>query len=92
MPATPECVLDELMFTIRPQPASTMSGSTAWQQWKTPLRLTLITRCQSSKEMSAKREKPSSPAAFTRIDTGPSCVRIVPSAASTCSRSVTSAV
>ncbi len=25
----PECVLDELMFTMRPQPASTMSGSTA---------------------------------------------------------------
>ena len=38
----PEWVLDEEMLTMRPQPASTMSGSTAWTQWKTPLRLTSI--------------------------------------------------
>src|SRR4029077_9933006 len=38
----PECVLEDEMLTIRPQPASIMSGSTAWMQWKTPLRLTSI--------------------------------------------------
>jgi len=31
------------MLTMRPQPASTMSGSTAWMVWNTPLRLTSIT-------------------------------------------------
>src|SRR3954447_6837951 len=36
----PEGVLDDEMLTMRPQPASIMSGSTAWMQWKTPLRLT----------------------------------------------------
>ena len=30
-----------------------------------------MTRCQSSNVMSVNREKPSSPAAFTRIVTGP---------------------
>ena len=36
MYGVPECVLDDEMLTIRPHPASTMSGRTAWQQWKTP--------------------------------------------------------
>src|SRR6266568_544836 len=40
----PDCALEEEMLTIRPQPASSMSGSTAWMQWKTPFRLTSITR------------------------------------------------
>ena len=31
------------MLTMRPQPASSMSGNTAWIMWKTPLRLTSIT-------------------------------------------------
>ena len=51
----PECVLDDEMLTMRPQPASIMSGSTAWMQWKTPLRLTSITRCQSSNVRSVNR-------------------------------------
>ena len=62
---------------MRPQPASIMSGSTAWTQWKTPLRLTSITRCQSSNVRSVNRLKLSRvPAAFTRTVTGPSCARI----------------
>ena len=68
----PECVLEEEMLTMRPQPASIMSGSTAWKQWKTPLRLTSIIRCQSSNLMSVNRLNFSSPAAFTRTVTGPS--------------------
>ena len=47
MNGCPECVLDDEMLTMRPQPASIMSGSTAWMQWKTPLRLTSMTFCQS---------------------------------------------
>src|ERR1043166_5088996 len=39
----PEWVLEEEMLTMRPQPASIMSGSTAWMQWNTPFRLTSIT-------------------------------------------------
>src|SRR6478736_689964 len=87
----PECVLDEEMLTMRPQPASIMSGSTAWTQWKTPLRLTSMTRCQSSNEISLNRLNFSSPAAFTRTVTGPSLAWTASRAASTCARSVTSA-
>src|SRR6476659_8761311 len=87
----PECVLDDEMLTMRPQPASIMSGSTAWMQWKTPLRLTSITRCHRSNETSWNFLKLSSPAALTRIETGPSCARMPASASSTCARSVTSA-
>ena len=28
----PECVLDDEMLTMRPQPASSMSGNVAWMQ------------------------------------------------------------
>ncbi len=63
MKGWPECVLDDEMFTMRPQPASIMSGNTAWVQWNTPLRLTSMTFCQSSKVSSVKRRKRSSPAA-----------------------------
>ena len=57
---------------MRPHPASSMSGSTAWIMWKTPLRLTSITRCQSANSMWANRLNPSRPAALTRTVTGPS--------------------
>src|SRR5271165_4175342 len=60
-------------------------------QWKTPLRLTSMTRCQSANVMSRNRLNPSRPAALTSTVTGPSCARIAPRAASTWARSVTSA-
>ena len=66
----PECALEDEMLTIRPQPASTMSGSTACTQWNTPLRLTSMTCRQSSNERSVNRLKRSIPAAFTRMVTG----------------------
>src|SRR6185436_3243940 len=88
----PECVLEDEMLTMRPHPASIMSGSTACMQWKTPLRLTSITRCQSANSISVKRLNRSSPAALTSTVTGPSCALIASSAASTAARSVTSAV
>ena len=59
------------MFTIRPQPASIMSGSTAWQQWKVPVRLTANRRFHVSALMSRKGWKPSIPALLTRMVTGP---------------------
>ena len=89
----PECVLDDEMLTMRPQPASIMSGSTAWMQWKTPLRLTSMTCCQSSNVRSVKRLKRSSPGGVdqdgdrTELRRGSAL-----SAASTAARSVTSAV
>src|SRR3954454_3189108 len=88
----PEWVLDDEMLTMRPQPASIMSGNTAWMQWNTPLRLTSITRCQSSNFSSVNRLNFSSPAAFTSTVTGPSWARMAASASSTAARSVTSAV
>ena len=30
MPAAPDCALEEAMVTMRPQPASIMSGTTGW--------------------------------------------------------------
>ena len=63
----PECVLDDEMLTMRPQPASIMSGRTAWMQWKTPLRLTSMTRCQRSNDDVVERLEASRPAALTRI-------------------------
>ena len=55
---------------MRPQPASTMSGSTACMQWNTPFRFTSMTFCHSSKVSSVNRLNPSRPAALTRIATG----------------------
>jgi hypothetical protein len=92
MYGVPEWVLDDEMFTMRPQPASVISGNTAWMQWNTPFRFTSTTFRHSSKVISVKRLNPSKPAAFTRIVTGPNCARIAASAASTCPRSVTSPV
>ena len=60
------------MFTMRPHPASTMSGSTAWMVWNTPLRLTSITLDQSSKDMLVNRLNRSRPAALTSTVIGPS--------------------
>src|SRR6187397_1726617 len=88
----PDCALDEEMLTIRPQPASTMSGSTAWTQWNTPLRLTSMTCRQSSNVRSVNRLNRSMPAAFTRMVTAPSWSRMAAIAESTATRSVTSAV
>ena len=91
MYGVPECVLDDEMFTIRPQPASIMSGSTAWIMWKTPCRFTLTMRCQSSNEILRNGLNPSTPAAFTKMLTGPRFSWMLLSAASIWARSVTSA-
>gem|GEM_PF-7117106 len=79
------------MLTIRPQPASSMSGSTAWVTWKTPLRLTSITLVHSSIVMLVNRRNDVMPAALTRIVMGPSAARAAIRASSSWALSVTSA-
>ena len=91
MNGCPEWVLDDEMLTMRPQPASTMSGSTACMVWNTPFRFTSITLDHSSNDMLRNFLNPSTPAALTSTRTGPSSSRIADTAASTCARSVTSA-
>ncbi len=67
-------MLEDEILTIRPpQPASSMSGNTAWVTWKkTPCRFTSITFFHSSKVILVKRRKDVIPAAFTRMVIGPS--------------------
>src|SRR5438270_2149246 len=55
------------MLTMRPQPSSSMSGTTAWQQLKVPVRLTARIRFQSSRLIFRNGSKPWSPALFTRM-------------------------
>jgi hypothetical protein len=84
-------VLDDEMLTIRPQPASSMSGSTAWVTWKTPFRLTSTTLFHSSDVMLVNLRNEVMPAALTRMVIGPSAARAADSASSIWARSVTSA-
>ena len=55
------------MLTIRPQPASIMPGTTAWQHWNVPVRFTSRTRFHDSRLILRNGENPSSPALLTRI-------------------------
>ena len=48
MKGWPPWALDDEMLTMRPQPAAIMSGTTAWQQWNVPVRLTSRMRFQVS--------------------------------------------
>ena len=63
---------------MRPQPASIMSGRTAWQQLNVPVRFTARMRCHFSAVMLRNRSNPSSPALLTRTvgpaDAGPHLV------------------
>ena len=81
MNGCPECVLDDEMLTMRPHPASTMSGSTAWMVWNTPFRLTSITLDHSWNDMCENFLKPSTPAALTSTRIGPNSSRIAAMAA-----------
>ena len=38
----PDCALCDEIVTMRPQPASSMSGTAAWMQVKVPVRLTAM--------------------------------------------------
>src|SRR3954451_1294538 len=74
------------MFTTRPQPRSTIPGSTARVVRRPPLKLMSITRSQNASSVSRNGLASSQPALFTRMSTGPTCS----TAAATDSESVTS--
>src|SRR2546423_10897920 len=80
------------MLTIRPQPASIMSGTTAWQQSNVAVRLTARIRFHFSALIERKRSKPWSPALFTRIVGLPRRERTSATPAAIWERSVTSTV
>src|SRR5436305_2712062 len=92
MRAWPPWALDEEMLTIRPQPASIMSGTTAWQQSNVPVRLTARIRFHWSALIDRKGSKPWSPALFTRMVGRPRRRRTSATPASIWERSVTSTV
>ena len=91
MPGDPRWALDDEIITMRPQPASIMSGSATWQQWNVPVRFTSITRCHACGVSSSDGAQPTMPALVTRMCTGPSSVRTLANASSTAAWSLTSA-
>ena len=88
----PPWALEDEMLTIRPHCSSIMSGTTAWQQSKVPVRLTAKMRFHFSEVIERKGSKPSRPALFTRMVGRPRRSRTSTTAASICARSVTSTV
>src|SRR5699024_10193957 len=80
------------MLTIRPYPASFITGATARQQRNVPSRLTPSTSPQlSSASVQVGPLVPTTPALLTRISTLPNASVAVATAAATCSASRTSA-
>ena len=67
MRGVPLWVLDDEMLTMRPHPASSMCGRTAWQQWNVPTRLTSKIWPQCSGVISRKGTKLARPALLTRM-------------------------
>ena len=67
----PDWADDDEIVTMRPHPASIMSGTAACRQWKVPVRLTAIMRSHASASMSRKSSNPSIPALVTMIPIGP---------------------
>src|SRR5436190_1222681 len=92
MNGCPPWALDDEMLTIRPQPSSSISGTTAWQQLNVPVRLTSRMRFQSSRLIFRNGSNPWRPALFTRIVGRPRRARTSATPASICCRSVTSTV
>ena len=86
----PPWALDDEMFTIRPHPSSIMSGTTAWQQSKVPVRLTARMRFHFSAVILRKGSNPSRPALLTRMVGRPRRWRTAATPRSIWARSVTS--
>src|SRR5260370_345464 len=72
MRVAPVWALDEEILMIRPQPAASMSGSTACAAMNMLFKLTVIMRSQASSVISRNGAKPVMPALLTRMVTGPS--------------------
>ena len=77
---------------MRPQRASIMSGATAWQQSKVPIRFTAMTRSKDSRSISRNFSNGEMPALLTRIVAAPSASRTSATPASIWARSLTSTV
>ena len=92
MKGWPLWALDDEMFTIRPQPAAIIPGTTAWQQWNVPVRLTSRMRFHLSALIFRNGSKPSRPALLTRTVAAPRRARTSATAVSMAGRSVTSTV
>ncbi len=90
MPAEPDWALDEEMVTIRPQPALSMSGTTACTLLKVPVRLTRIMSSHASIVSSVNGTTSAMPALVTMISTAPNAACTSSSAAAMLDRSVTS--
>ena len=90
MRRVPDWADDDEMVTMRPHPASIMSGTAACRQWKVPVRLTAIMRSHASGVMSRNSVKPSIPALVTMISIGPRADRTSSRAVSMAARSLTS--
>ena len=65
MYGAPDCALDDEIVTMRPQPASIMSGSAAWMQANVPVRFTARIRAHVSWVMSSAASNDSMPADVT---------------------------
>jgi len=90
-PKPPSVPATDAMFTIRPKPRSFMFGQTAWAQLKAPVRLTSRSRAHSVGCWSWNCPTWSRvPALLMRMSTPPSSSTVRATAATTCSRSVTS--
>ena len=91
MSGCPPWALEDEMLTMRPQPASIMSGTTAWQQWNVPVRLTSRIRFHFSAVIDRNGPKPVDAGV---VDQDRSAGRVAPrtsaTAASSPARSVTS--
>ena len=71
MSGAPDWALDEEMVTMRPQPASIMSGTASCRQTKVPVRFTAMIRSHFSGVISITGSKASTPALVTTIVMGP---------------------
>ena len=63
MRRVPDCADEDEMVTMRPHPASSMSGTAACRQWNVPVRLTATMRSHCSAVMSRKVAEPFDPGA-----------------------------
>ena len=75
MLGAPDWALDDEMVTMRPQPASTMSGTASCTAVNVPVRLTAMMRSHFSAVISVTGSNASTPALVTTMVTGPNSLR-----------------
>src|ERR1700722_8609327 len=90
MRVAPLWALDDEILMIRPQPAASMSGSTACATMNMLFKLTVIMRSQASSVISRNGTNPVMPALLTSMVTGPNSACACCTPASICAREDTS--